>query len=222
MKVSRRSVMAMTMAAAMVPAGAAHAQDAWPSRPIRFLVPWPAGGLNDLIARAFNDRVSKSLGQTIVTDFKAGMHRVRTLPAYGPPAILEMLDGGGARDIAFRCGSMVHPQYARISAPKAIPFRNETSAPLVVVVERLERGHELARAGTDWKSTEPGIWETFTVQATACTNLVPCVTGWASRTVCSSPWLYYVAAQGTAGAQCAAGVTVGTTGDTLSGVLPCG
>lgn len=78
MKVSRRSVMAMTMAAsgaataAMVSAGSAHAQDAWPSRPIRFLVPWPAGGLNDLIARAFNDRVSKTLGQTIVTDFKAG------------------------------------------------------------------------------------------------------------------------------------------------------
>lgn len=83
----------------------------------------------------------------LVTDFKAGMHRVRTLPAYGPPAILEMLDGGGARDIAFRCGSMVHPQYARISAPKAIPFRNETSAPLVVVVERLERPPQIVTAG---------------------------------------------------------------------------
>jgi tripartite-type tricarboxylate transporter receptor subunit TctC len=44
----------------------------WPTKPIRFVVPWPAGGLNDLIARAFNDRVSKALGQTVVTDFKAG------------------------------------------------------------------------------------------------------------------------------------------------------
>jgi len=44
----------------------------WPAKPVRFVVPWPAGGLNDLIARAFNDRVSKSLGQTIVNDFKAG------------------------------------------------------------------------------------------------------------------------------------------------------
>ena len=44
----------------------------WPAKPIRFVVPWPAGGLNDVIARTFNDRVSKALGQTVVTDFKAG------------------------------------------------------------------------------------------------------------------------------------------------------
>jgi len=44
----------------------------WPTRMIRFVVPWPAGGLNDVIARTFNDRVSQRLGQTVVTDFKAG------------------------------------------------------------------------------------------------------------------------------------------------------
>ncbi len=44
----------------------------WPTKPIRFVVPWPAGGLNDLIARAFNDRVAKALGQTVINDFKAG------------------------------------------------------------------------------------------------------------------------------------------------------
>ncbi len=44
----------------------------WPAKPIRFVVPWPAGGLNDVIARTFNDRVTKALGQTVVTDFKAG------------------------------------------------------------------------------------------------------------------------------------------------------
>lgn len=44
----------------------------WPARPVRFLVPWPAGGLNDVIARAFNDRVGRALGQPVVTDYKAG------------------------------------------------------------------------------------------------------------------------------------------------------
>ena len=44
----------------------------WPAKPVRFIIPWPAGGLNDLLARAFNDRVSSALGQTIVNDFKAG------------------------------------------------------------------------------------------------------------------------------------------------------
>jgi len=52
-------------------AGAASAQD-WPSRPIRFVVPWPPGGLNDTIARAFNDRVGQALGQPVVLDFKPG------------------------------------------------------------------------------------------------------------------------------------------------------
>ena len=49
----------------------AAAQD-WPVKPVRFVVPWPAGGLNDVIARTFNDRVGKALGQTIVNDFKPG------------------------------------------------------------------------------------------------------------------------------------------------------
>ena len=49
----------------------ASAQE-WPNRAVRFVVPWPAGGLNDLLARQFNDRVAKALGQPIVNDFKPG------------------------------------------------------------------------------------------------------------------------------------------------------
>jgi len=51
--------------------GGAASQD-WPNRAVRFVVPWPAGGLNDILARTFNERVSKALGQPIVMDFKAG------------------------------------------------------------------------------------------------------------------------------------------------------
>ena len=52
-------------------AAAVMAQE-WPTRPVRFIVPWPVGGLNDLIARIYNDQVSKTLGQTVVTDFNPG------------------------------------------------------------------------------------------------------------------------------------------------------
>ncbi|MCO6416046.1 tripartite tricarboxylate transporter substrate binding protein [Siccirubricoccus sp. KC 17139] len=65
---TRRGLAAMLAAALPAAAGA----QAWPARPIRFVVPWPPGGLNDLIARHFNDRVSARLGQVIVNDFKAG------------------------------------------------------------------------------------------------------------------------------------------------------
>ena len=67
-KPTRRALPAL----AALAAAPAWAQAPWPSRPVRFVVPWPPGGLNDLIARAFNDRVGAVLGQTIVNDFKPG------------------------------------------------------------------------------------------------------------------------------------------------------
>jgi len=74
MKITRRFLTGALCAAPLAAAVQAQAQSQtdWPTRPVRFLVPWPAGGLNDVIARSFNDKVSKSLGVTVITDFKAG------------------------------------------------------------------------------------------------------------------------------------------------------
>lgn len=64
--------MRLLAAAFLVCAGGGVSAQDWPSRPIRFVVPWPPGGLNDTIARAFNDRVGQALGQPVVLDFKPG------------------------------------------------------------------------------------------------------------------------------------------------------
>jgi len=78
MKITRRLLTNLLCAAPLSAAFQAQAQaptqspSDWPTRSVRFLVPWPAGGLNDVIARSLNDKVSKSLGQTVITDFKAG------------------------------------------------------------------------------------------------------------------------------------------------------
>lgn len=50
---------------------AAHAQ-AWPNRPVRVIVGFPAGGLTDLYARAYSDYFSQSTGQAFVVENRAG------------------------------------------------------------------------------------------------------------------------------------------------------
>ena len=71
---SRRCLLASTVAATLVAPLASNvlAADAWPSRPIRFVVPFSAGGANDLLARAAAEGASKVLGQTIIVDNKPG------------------------------------------------------------------------------------------------------------------------------------------------------
>ena len=50
---------------------AAQAQS-WPERPVRLVVPFPAGGATDLVARVIAQRVSKDTGQQVIVDNKAG------------------------------------------------------------------------------------------------------------------------------------------------------
>ena len=50
---------------------AASAQN-YPDRPIRLIAPFPAGGLADVLARAVGDEMSKSLGQPVIVENRAG------------------------------------------------------------------------------------------------------------------------------------------------------
>ncbi|MGC1174480.1 Bug family tripartite tricarboxylate transporter substrate binding protein [Polaromonas sp.] len=48
------------------------AQNAWPARPITMIVPFPPGGLADLVARPVAEAMSRDLGQAVVIENKAG------------------------------------------------------------------------------------------------------------------------------------------------------
>jgi tripartite-type tricarboxylate transporter receptor subunit TctC len=67
---------ATAVAAAVVtialPLHTAYAADSWPSRPIRLIVPYAAGGPTDVIARLIAQKIGPSLGQAVVVENKPG------------------------------------------------------------------------------------------------------------------------------------------------------
>jgi tripartite-type tricarboxylate transporter receptor subunit TctC len=70
MKPSRRRFLRLAGAAAALPR-AALAQT-YPSRPIRWIVPYPAGGATDLTARLMGQWLTERLGQTVIIDNRPG------------------------------------------------------------------------------------------------------------------------------------------------------
>jgi len=70
MSLRRRSLVALGLSAAAPPW--ARGQGAWPTKPVRIVVPFAAGGTTDILARALAPELAKSLGQAFIIENKAG------------------------------------------------------------------------------------------------------------------------------------------------------
>mgnify|MGYP001186294017 CR=1 FL=1 len=68
----RAHTLLAALLALALPVAAAAASDSFPDRPIRFVVPYAAGALNDFMARTLADAVAPILGQTVIVENRSG------------------------------------------------------------------------------------------------------------------------------------------------------
>jgi tripartite-type tricarboxylate transporter receptor subunit TctC len=68
---ARRAAGLLFAAMALSMASWTHAQQ-YPSRPIRLIVPWPPGGITDVISRGLGIMLTESLGQQVIPDNRPG------------------------------------------------------------------------------------------------------------------------------------------------------
>src|SRR5438128_10842249 len=72
-RMQRRNLLNSAVALALAGAcGFAAAQAAYPNKPITMIVPFPPGGLADIVARPVAEAMSRDLGQPVVNENKGG------------------------------------------------------------------------------------------------------------------------------------------------------
>src|SRR5215210_503373 len=67
----RRGLLGLVLSLLAMSSLATHAQT-WPSRPVRIVVPYAAGGNSDAMARIVGQRLSETLGQAFIVEYRVG------------------------------------------------------------------------------------------------------------------------------------------------------
>jgi len=123
-------LMALLCGAAIAPA---HAQSDFPSRPIRLVVGFAAGGGNDIFARLVADKASQTLGQTVIVENKPGAGG-RLAPEY---VLQQPADGytlfvgpSGAMAVA----AAIYPDLKYSPTKDFVPLAMIANFPLIMVI----------------------------------------------------------------------------------------
>src|SRR6201994_4131251 len=83
----RRAMLAFGGGLALLATGAARAEEAYPNRVIKLIVPYPPGGTTDLLGRLIADQIKSGLNATVIVENKpgAGTNIGAELVAHSPP-----------------------------------------------------------------------------------------------------------------------------------------
>jgi len=132
----------------------AAAQTAFPSRTIQMLIPYPAGGTTDVMARALQEPLQKALGQTIIVENKAGASGVlaaREVARARPDGHSLLFINSGIVAVTPHVQKDAGFDGVKDFAPVAMV----TSAPLFVIVPGNLPVTDL-RSWIDWAKKQPG------------------------------------------------------------------
>ena len=135
MKLLVRTLLVGALCAGLTPvlAASVHAQD-YPNRPIRMIVPFPAGGPTDGMARIVSDRLSAVLGQSVVVENKGGgaggSVGAKAVASADPDGYTILITPGGA----LTTGPAVHKNIGYDPAKAFTPVAYLIEAPLIVSV----------------------------------------------------------------------------------------
>ncbi|WP_454723708.1 MULTISPECIES: tripartite tricarboxylate transporter substrate binding protein [Cupriavidus] len=118
-------------AAAFCVAGAAAAQDAYPSKPLRIVIGFPPGGAADTIARIYGDALAKELKQPVLIDNRpgAGTTIAADFAAKSPADGYTLYIGGAS----LMGGDNALYKKLRYTPADFIPVTQLTTAPLLLV-----------------------------------------------------------------------------------------
>jgi tripartite-type tricarboxylate transporter receptor subunit TctC len=136
MKLRRRKFLQLAGAAALAPAfSRVAAAQTYPSRPVRLVVGYPAGGANDIIGRLIGQWLSESLGQQFIIENRAGAAGNIGTEAvvHSPPDGYTLLLAGSFNAINATLYDKLNFNFIRDIAPVAAMIRST----LVVVVNPL-------------------------------------------------------------------------------------
>jgi len=118
---------------ACIAAASAPAQQPWPARPIRVIVPFPAGGQLDVVVRTVAERISPALGQPIIVETHTGAdgNIAAELVAKSAPDGYTWL----ATSVPFATQTSLQPQKLRYDPLRDFtPVANLGTASFVLVV----------------------------------------------------------------------------------------
>ena len=128
----RRTAALAAMALCLASAAPAAAQDRYPSRPIKLLVPFPAGGPVDVMARLVGQHLSSTLGQQVIIDNRpgAGSTIAGKAVATAEPDGYTLLIGSAA---TLAIGPTLYPYAGYDPAKSLAPIAFVSSVPYVMI-----------------------------------------------------------------------------------------